>query len=141
VHLKEILEDVGRLRPFLKVMMQAKSKPASDAETAIDGRIILLEERLKALVDALDPTSKDTAVEDGFRVLEVTPKFVILNGGRNAGIRIGSKWIVRTATSEVILQIVDVRHTVSASVVVKGDTDELVAGAEAKSVVTRKAEN
>jgi hypothetical protein len=141
LHLKKMLEDVGRLRPFFKVMMQAKSKSISDVEVAVDGRIILLEERLKALVNALDPMSKDKTVAGGFRVLEVTPKFVILNGGRNAGIRIGSKWKVRTATSEVILQIVEIRHTVSASVVVKGNSDELVAGAEAKSMVMRKAEN
>ncbi|OVE77973.1 hypothetical protein BVX99_01210 [bacterium F16] len=144
--LKTMKQDIDRLRPFLKAILELK-KTETDTELnhLIDGRLILLEKRLQALISAAEfQTPSNTNLKPGTsKVLDVNPELsaVILEGGRHTGIRIGSKWRVRTASSEFTLQILDVRLTRSVAIVLEGNVKELVVGAEATLELRQKAGN
>ena len=145
--LKSLKQDIDRLRPFLKAILELKEAKKTDDElnTLIDGRLVLLEKRLQALISAAElQNTTNTQLKPGTsKVLDVNPELsaVILEGGRNHGIRVGSKWRVRTAKSELTLQVLRVRLTRSAAIVIEGNIKDLVVGAEATMELRQKTGN
>ena len=144
--LKRLKQDIDRLRPFLKAILELKKEKTDDElNTLIDGRLVLLEKRLQALISAAElqnPTNTNRKPGTS-KVLDVNPELsaVILEGGRNNGIRVGSKWRVRTAKSELTLQVLRVRLTRSAAIVIEGNIKDLVVGAEATMELRQKTGN
>lgn len=148
--LKQLLADMAELdnvhakfyqqllatRQFMESVLKIVGKEADEAlKAGLDGRLLLLEKHLQEARKLTRPPEKRAAkaAPRKCRILDVNAKLgaAILDIGRDDGARLGSQWRVSNGRDETLLQIIQVRPSLSAAVVAKGKIGNILAGSQA----------
>ncbi len=142
----DLLQQLDGAKRFLNTVLDVAGKEADAAlRKALEGKFFLVERKLQeARLISRAPGRKPKTVPDSCRVLDVNAELgaVILDIGRENGSQIGSSWMIHTGRHHTLLQVVEIRPSLSAAVVIKGDIDTILAGSEAtRWLKTRTKEN
>jgi hypothetical protein len=149
--LKQLLADLAELdnvhakfyqqllatRQFMESVLKTVGKEADAAlKAGLEGRLLLLEKHLQEARRLSRPPEKRAAkaAPGKCRILDVNAELAaaILDIGRDDGARLGSQWRVPNGRGgETLLQIIQVRPSLSAAVVTKGKIGNILAGSEA----------
>ncbi|OVE82573.1 hypothetical protein BVY04_00605 [bacterium M21] len=130
------LQELKQTRRYLAALFELLGEQAGSAlKASLEAKLFLVEQRLQEAtrlgrIQGRTATPKAPTV---CRVLDVNAALavIVLDIGRTAGALLSSQWLVRNGSNEAILQIVEVRPTLSAALVIKGKIEHIFAGSDA----------